>query len=286
MAEQVDWSFIVGEEGDWGVGYVPNWRNAKGRVTSGTTIISGFDLGQQNAKSIAALNLSTGLAAKLLAYAGRKGESAVMGDQRLFERSLDSLLALNHQAPGQGPTTVGRLAPTGILGGAKGPRLDAQGSVRRPTSGQKPTHYIAADTPLQLELDNGERLELTNAVRASYLNALARAYDLCAPKTRFRSLNTGIQTGLLSLSWHRGTIWDETNYAYLVFAAASRSDWLDTVDSLLGGRIFWLPELKDFRKRRRAEAKRIAIGAGIDPAYLGPKQIRLLELSAQRARTA
>jgi hypothetical protein len=282
MAEQIDWSFNAGSEGDWGIGYVPNWRNEEGRVTSGTTIVSGFDLGQQSAASIAALKLSPTLAATFEPYAGLRGESAVTQDQWQFERSLDSLLALNRQATGHSPTTVDRLASTG---GSKGPRLDAQGAVRRPVPGEKPSHYIATDTPLRLELDDNGRLELTKAVRASYLNALARAYDLSAPKTRFRSLPSGIQTGLRLLSWHRGTIWDETNSAYPFFAA-SRSDWLDTVDSLLGGRIYWLPELKDFRKRRRAEARRSRSSQMSTRIASVPKQIRLIDLSARRARTA
>ena len=58
MVDLIDWRFVVGFEGDWSTGYVPNVRDDKGRIRSGTTIVSGLDLGHHDAAYIRGLRLS------------------------------------------------------------------------------------------------------------------------------------------------------------------------------------------------------------------------------------
>ena len=59
MFDKIDWAFIVAEEGDWSIGYVPNVKNPKsGKINSGASIVSGFDLGQQTKGSLRARHLS------------------------------------------------------------------------------------------------------------------------------------------------------------------------------------------------------------------------------------
>jgi hypothetical protein len=37
---EIDWEFIVAEEGDWSIGYRPNVKNPKsGKINSGATIV-------------------------------------------------------------------------------------------------------------------------------------------------------------------------------------------------------------------------------------------------------
>lgn len=289
MTAGVNWSFVVGEEGDWRIGYVPN-RAWKGRIVSGTTIVSGLDLGQQTPESLRKLRVSETLLKKLLPFAGAKGPDAVMAAQRQFEQALDGLLALNRGQTGSGPRTVGAMGPKGILGHAKGPRTHPDGSYVLPKPGGKPTQFVAANTVLGLELTETEREELTTAARRVYYEALASRYDACGPKVKFAALATDLQTSLVSLSWHTGNIWEKTHNAIDVFSAAVRSDWAGVVDGLRGGPIYCLPKYADFRLRRKSEARLVVRGAGLDPNATGPKErawmLHVVEQGLLRARTA
>ena len=72
MIGLVDWQFVVGFEGDWSTGYVPNIRDDKGRIRSGTTIISGLDLGHHDEAYIRSLRVSSALTEKLLPFVGMR----------------------------------------------------------------------------------------------------------------------------------------------------------------------------------------------------------------------
>lgn len=283
MYDKVDWEFIVAEEGDWSIGYVPNVKNSKnGKINSGATIVNGFDLGQQTEKSLRALNLSTNLTNKLLPYVGARGPDAVMAAQRQFESAIDALNALNGLSGGPGAG----MKPMGIVGGRTGPLTNSDGSFRPPKNGKSPTHFTAGDTVLGLQLDQAERDELIPAIQRSYYDKLAKAYDLASPPSKFGSLPTFVQTALLSLSWHTGQIWGRDHNAHDVFSAAVKQSWSDVADALRGGRIFYLPKYFKFRARRRSEAALIIQGAKLDPYTMGPKERALFSYRERMAVTA
>lgn len=283
MFDKIDWAFIVAEEGDWSIGYVPNVMNTKsGKITSGTTIVSGFDLGQQSKKSLRALRLSQGLYEKLLPYVGAQGPDAVMAAQRQFEGALDALNALNSISGGRGAG----MKPAGIIGGRTGPLNTSDGAVRMPKIGKSPTHFTAGDTILGLQLDQSERDELIPAIRRAYYERLATAYDLASPSCRFNAIPLFVQTAMVSLSWHTGAIWGQNHNAHDVFTAAVKQSWADVADALRGGRIFYLPKYFKFRQRRRAEAALIIKGAKLEPYTMGPKERDLLGFLERAARTA
>lgn len=283
MFEKIDWGFITAEEGDWSVGYVPNVKNPKsGKINSGTTIVTGFDLGQQTKASLRALNLSPGLTDKLLPYVGLRGPDAVMAAQRQFERALETLNALN----GSKGVPQSPMKPSGIVGGQTGPLANRDGSVRAPKEGRSPTHFIAGDTILGLQLDQSERDELIPAIQRSYYDKLAKAYNLAAPPSRFQSLPICVQTALISLSWHTGGIWRQDHNAYDAFTAAVRQNWRDVADALRGGRIFYLPKYSKFHARRRAEAALVIQGTGLEPYQMGPKERKLFDDVERSMQTA
>ncbi len=283
MFDKIDWGFITAEEGDWSVGYVPNVKNPKsGRINSGTTIVSGFDLGQQTKNSLLALNLSPALTNKLLPYIGIRGAEAVMAAQRQFESSLKTLNALNGSVGG--PEDM--MKPLGIMGGRTGPLANRDGSLRTPKEGRSPTHFIAGDTILGLQLDQSERNELIPAIRRLYYDKLAEAYNLAAPLIRFQSLQVGVQTALVSLSWHTGGIWRQDHNAYDVFTAAVRQNWRDVADALRAGPIFYLPKYSKFRARRRAEAALVIQGTNLEPYQMGPKERKMFDYLERGSRTA
>lgn len=283
MFDKIEWGFITAEEGDWSVGYVPNVKNPQsGKINSGTTIGTGFDLGQQTKASLRALNLSPQLTDKLLPYVGLRGPDAVMAAQRQFEHALETLNTLNgNRGVPQGP-----MKPSGIVGGRTGPLSNHDGSVRTPRGGRSPTHYIAGDTILGLQLDQSERDELIPAIQRSYYDKLAKSYNLAAPPGRFQSLPTCFQTALISLSWHTGGIWRQEHNAYDVFTAAVKQNWRDVADALRGGRIFYLPKYSKFHARRRAEAALVIHGAGLEPYQIGPKEQKLFDNVERGMRTA
>jgi hypothetical protein len=283
MFDKIDWEFIVAEEGDWSIGYVPNVKNPKsGKINSGTTIVNGFDLGQQTKSSLLALHLSDNLTNKLMPYVGARGPEAVMAAQRQFEGAIDVLNALNGVARGSGAG----MKPAGIIGGRTGPLGNSDGSVRTPKDGKSPTHFTAGDTILGLQLDQSERDELIAAIQRSYYDKLAKAYDLASPPSRFQSLPIFVQTPLVSLTWHTGAIWGKDHNAHDVFTAAVKQSWPDVVDALRGGRIFYLPKYFKFRARRRAEAALIIKGAKLEPYTMGPKERVLFSHVERLARTA
>lgn len=283
MFDKIDWGFITAEEGDWSVGYVPNIKNpTTGKINSGTTIVNGFDLGQQTKGSLQALKLSPALTDKLLPYVGLRGPDAVMAAQRQFEHALDTLNMLN----GSGGTPLAGMKQSGIIGARTGPLANRDGSLRMPKDGKSPTHFIAGDTILGLQLDQSERDELIPAIQRSYYDKLAGAYNLAAPLTRFQSLPICAQTALVSLSWHTGGIWRHDHNAHDVFTAAVKQNWRDMTDALRGGRIFYLPKYSKFRARRRAEAALVIHGMNLEPYQMGPKERRLFDHLERAGRSA
>lgn len=284
MIGLIDWHFVVGFEGDWSTGYVPNIRDDKGRIRSGTSIVSGLDLGQHDEAYIRGLGVSPGLTEKLLPFVGARGPSAVMAAQARFERNLETLNRLNAQAGARvSPLTSGTMPPTGVIG-------DAFGPLHAVRAGQRPTHFVAAGTPLGLELTPAERHELTQAVRSSYYRDLAKHFDRERTDKPFALLPREIQTALMSLHWHSGSIWSRHHAARDVFDSAIRNDWAGAVDALRGGEIYSAARYFPFRKRRRDEAELIRKGAHLSPDLVGPKERRHLErvlrIGAYKARTA
>jgi len=283
MANLIDWQFVVGFEGDWATGYVPNVRDNTGRIRSGTTIVSGLDLGHHDAAYVRSLGLSPALTEKLLPYVGKTGPSAVMAAQSSFESSLSALNRLNQQSgAGASTSTFGSMPPTGVIGNSSGP-------IRVAGAKEKPTQFVAANTVLSLELTHAERQELTQAVRASYYRSLSTHFDR-ESKANFALLANEIQTALVSLHWHTGAIWSRHHLARDVFEAAARGDWPGAVDSLRGGEVYSAPKYFYFRQRRRAEAELIRKGAQVPAGFVGPKEQshaeRVVRLGSLKARTA
>jgi len=279
MSELVDWRFVVGWEGNWSKGYVPNVKDNQGRIRSGTTIISGLDLGHHDERYIRGLGLSPALTEKLLPFVGKTGSTAVMAAENRFEQSLELLNRLNRVTP----ANVGGMRPTGVIGNSSGP-------LRAASPREVPTQFIASGTDLALELTEDERKELTKAVRGSYYRNIASHYDRETRGAHFATLPSELQTALLSLHWHSGSIWSLHHLARDIFACAARHDWRGALDGLRGGEFYSAPTYFKFRARRRSEAELIRRGAKIPADFVGPKERRYMEriytIGSVRARTA
>lgn len=255
----IDWGFIRGQEGDWSVGYVPNVKNRRGVVKSGTTILFGFDLGQHDPAELKSLNFSAGLVAKLTPYLGKKGPDAVMAPQRRLEGALDSLIALNNAQTGERTGSVGAMRSVGVVN-----RPDAPA---RP--GQTPRQYVAPDsTVLRLELSADEREELTRAIQRHFYQRLQTEYDVHRQGWKFSALPVGVQTALLSLSWQTGNIWGRNHPAHGIFKAALQENWSDVAAKLDDGPLVRGANKAD-AARRRAEANLIR-AATADKAVARP----------------
>jgi hypothetical protein len=256
---RIDWGFIRGQEGDWSVGYVPNVKNRRGVVKSGTTILFGFDLGQHDLAELESLHLSTRLAAKLSPYLGKKGTDAVMAPQRSLEGALDKLIALNNAQTGTRTGSVGTMSSVGVVN-----RPDAPAKP-----GQTPRQFVAPDgTVLRLELSSDERAELTQAIQQHFYRQLQTHYDAHRRGRKFSALPVGVQTALLSLSWQTGNIWGHNHPAHAVFRAALQENWSAVAAKLSDGSLVGGAINAD-AARRRAEANLIRTST-VDPRASAP----------------
>ena len=253
---RIDWAFIRGKEGDWSVGYVPNIKNKRGVIRSGTTVLFGFDLGQHDLPELKSLHLSPGLEAKLIPYLNVKGADAVMAPQRRLEHALDTLIALNDAQTGARTGSVGAMQRVGVN--------NSPDVLARP--GQKPKQFVAPDsTILRLELTPAERTELTHAIQKHFYEQLRTAYDAQrhGHGAKFSTLPVGIQTALLSLSWQTGSIWRRTHRGYPLFKEALQGHWSAVAHKLRKGPLVDHANKMDIA-RRRDEAR--LIEAAIKPA--------------------
>jgi hypothetical protein len=255
---RIDWNFIRGKEGDWSVGYVPNIKNRRGVIKSGTTVLFGFDLGQHDLPELKELHLNSGLESKLAPYLGAKGADAVMAPQRRLEGALDSLIAINNAQTGIRIAPVGTMRTTGVV---NQPNVPAK-------PGQTPRQFVAPQTTvLRLELSIAERQELTRAIQKHFYERLRTHYDAHRKGRSFSQLPVRIQTALLSLSWQTGNIWSGRHPAYSLFKEALQEHWAPVVTALRGGPLVTHASSAD-AARRRAEGRLIdaAIGAFVTPA--------------------
>jgi len=251
---RIDWEFIRGKEGDWSVGYVPNIKDRRGLVRSGTTILFGFDLGQHDLPELKSLHLSTALETKLQPYLQKRGADAVMAPQRRLEGALDTLIAINNAQTGASTGSVGRMASVGVNNRPNAPVLP----------GQAPRQFVAPQTTvLRLELSTAERAELTAAIQRHFYERLRTHYDAHRGKRKFSELPAGVQTALLSLSWQTGSIWAHKHGAYPIFHAALKEDWAGAVRLLKEGSFVHHASKAD-ALRRRSEAKLLSAAAGLD----------------------
>jgi hypothetical protein len=255
---RIDWDFIRGKEGDWSVGYVPNIKNRRGVVKSGTTVLFGFDLGQHDLPELKELHLSSGLESKLAPYLGAKGPDAVMAPQRRLEGALDSLIAINNAQTGARTGSVGAMRTIGVV---NQPNVPAK-------PGQTPRQFVAPETTiLRLELSPAERRELTQAIQKHFYERLRTHYDAHHQGRSFSELPVGVQTALLSLSWQRGNIWSIKHPAYSLFKEALQEHWASVVTALRQGPLVKHASNAD-AARRRAEGN--LIDAAIKPSALAP----------------
>lgn len=244
---RIDWGFIRGQEGDWPIGYVPNVKNTRGVIRSGTTVLFGYDLGQHDLRELKSLRLSQELEAKLVPYLKQKGADAAMAPQRMLEQSLDSLISLNNAQTGASIGAVGGMQRIGVI--------DHPKAVAPP--GRQPHQFIAPTaTVLRLELTVAEIKELTTAIQKDYYERLQRHFDAHRSGRKFAAQPVGVQTALLSLAWQTGNIWGHNHRAYSVFKAAMKENWDEVVELLRHGPLVEHANKSDLT-RRRDEARLI-----------------------------
>lgn len=93
MSYRINWKFIQSLEGCSAKGYVPYDRD--GKVQSGVTIGSGFDIGQHSRRQLESFDFSAPLFASLIPYVNAKGTVAknllVKYPLTLTEKELEEL---------------------------------------------------------------------------------------------------------------------------------------------------------------------------------------------------
>lgn len=247
---------MLGQEGgSWQVGYVPNVTNRHGVIKSGVTILFGFDLGQQNKKDIELFPIDTSIKEKLYPFIGLTGRDAVVALQRSRAREKP------RGSTGELPRAQGVVNRKGAV--TQWVALNPSEIVHRGK-----TVAVKKVTPelekAGLVLTDHEAKALAPHAKGLYLTRLAKAFNNAARKKRrphFGVLRSGVQTALMSLSWHRGNIWNMKHHApeRRVFDAGVEGRWEDVVMILREA-------FNDtqFAKRRRDEGNLVARAMGID----------------------
>lgn len=251
----IDWDFVLGQEGgNWLVGYVPNLANKEGVITSGVTILFGFDLGQQKMEDIKRFKIKDEIKEKLYPFLGLQGRDAVLALQRPAAESTGWPMGSIPEAQGivnkKGHVLQWvALSPADVVHHGKTVTVQSHRPELEKTG---------------LVLKEEEATALAPCVKQLYLERLAAAFNYAGKHKRrphFGVLRHGVQTALMSLSWHRGNIWKRKHSSpeRKIFEAAVEGRWEHVVGIFREGFVH-----TQFAKRRRDEGNLVAKAMGID----------------------
>lgn len=269
----INWGFVTQQEGgEWLVGYVPNLSGS-----SGVTILNGFDLGRQKTEVIEKLPIDKKIIDKLLPFVGLRGPEAATALGEASRYAISVLDALNRHQSTAGIVKPTLQPPQPRHGDRKHPAavtqwtaVDEKYLVPHGKTGVKINPSAPASARKGLILEPEEATALAPHAENIYLKEIVKAYTNANAKTPFRCLPSDVQTAVVSLTWHRGYIWNhpKSTAERQVFDAAVHEDWEDVVDTFKGIGFFG----SKFRPRRYAEGDRAGRGKGIDAQKVGPKQ--------------